>query len=487
MAKDKDANDILVEKKKKGEKPELKVVDIDYVIPEATSKKEEYLERMNRDHAFICSFGGKPAILCWTYSEVFKRKILEFRPVDAIATTYKTIEVTSDKNPDKILGMGQWWLEHPDRREYSTIIFDPSEPPGYVPAKDSPVEKDGYWNCWEGFACKPVKGSWRLTKRHIWSVLCNKNKEKFKYFMRWLAWTVQNPGIRAEVACVFKGKKGAGKGFIFTQLAQIFGRHGMSISNSEHLTGKHNEHLMLTCFLFADEAYYPGDKGIEGVLKQLITEPYLTVEPKFRNTKLAINCLHIGMSTNAEWVVPASQDERRYFINQVDSMYSKEGAKGKESEKYFEDLWGEMDHGGREAMLYDLQKVNLKKFHPRKAIPQTEELSRQAQMSVGRPARHILVMLEDGKFPGTYNQHKEYVATSSELVNHLDNIDRNNKVPMRLKAEVLKRLGCEPIKRDDKRMWRFPPLGQMKLNWNKEFGKNDWDDYDDWEVEKRQY
>src|SRR5262249_16163492 len=146
------------------------------------------------------------------------------------------IEDTSNTGNSKVklktMQLGKWWLHNADRREYQTTIFDPSSPPTNV------GDGSKYYNLWQDFAVEAKKGSWKLTKKHIWMVFCNKDKKKFKYVMRWPAWLVQNPGSRAESVLIFRGKRGAGKGFLFTQLVRLFGRHGLVISNSEHLTGK---------------------------------------------------------------------------------------------------------------------------------------------------------------------------------------------------------------------------------------------------------
>ena len=55
---------------------------------------------------------------------------------------------------------------------------------------------------------------------------------------------------------------------------RILGQHALHISNSKHLVGNFNAHLRDCVLLFADEAFYAGDKAHVGVLNSLITEPY---------------------------------------------------------------------------------------------------------------------------------------------------------------------------------------------------------------------
>ena len=139
-----------------------------------------------------------------------------------------------------------------------------------------------------------------------------------------------------------------------------------SLTSWDHLTGKFNEHLRRTVFLFADEAYDPKDREAEGKLKQLITEETIPIEAKFRDTVIAKNRLHIVMATNNDRVVIAGDDARRFFINECDNTWAKgQGKTDAEIRAYFAPIWDEMNNGGREAMLYDLLNIKLDNWHPR--------------------------------------------------------------------------------------------------------------------------
>lgn len=481
MAKDKDLNDAGVEAQKTGKLVPLRLVDSEYDI----ELGPDFLEVMNQKHAFINSLGGKPMIMCNIYNEVYDREIIEFRSPDSIITQYSNQTVAGGgKNGDAPVLLGKWWIGQIDRREYDTVTFEPSKEPGEY---THPRINKKYFNLWEGFTVEPVKHSWRLAHRHLYKILCNSDPIKYKYVIKWIAWMLQNPGTRAEVAVVFKGKKGAGKGFIFTQLVKLLGRHGMSISNSEHLVGKHNAHLMMLSFLFADEAYYPGDKDVEGALKQLITEPYLTVEPKFQNTKLSTNCLHIGMSTNNEWVIPASEDERRYFINEVENTYAKNQVSNEERVEYFTPMWAEMENGGRAGMLYDLLNMDLGTWHPRDDVPDTEELRRQRDLSLPRRDKAIIAFLENGIFPGKRVGVNRYIANGTVINNYMEQIDPGSiKITMKNKFAVFKELGVTAERTEGERLWCFPPLEDMKRTWNKLKGRYGWDDYSGWELQRQQ-
>jgi hypothetical protein len=145
-------------------------------------------------------------------------------------------------------------------------------------------------------------------------------------------------------------------------MASFYGQHAFHISTTAHLIGKHNSHMHDCSFLFSDEAYWPGDKNAEGVIKRMITEDTLIIEPKFVGPFSVANCLHIIIASEEGWAVPAGIDERRFVVTRLDEKY-------KQKETWFAPLYKQLyDGGGREAMLFDLLNMDLGDWHPRRII-----------------------------------------------------------------------------------------------------------------------
>ena len=443
-------------------------IDFDSIL-EGTKQYKAALELMNERHAFVNSVGGRPQIMCNVYNAAINKYSMEFRLPEAIQIQYSNQVVVVSGKP---IPMGNWWIRHPERREYNTIFFDP----------EMPKIHENNLNLWEGLNVTPKKSEWRRIIRHIWKVLCNKDKKNFKYAMRWFAWTLQNPGKRAEVAMVFKGNKGAGKGVILTEFVKIFGQHGMSISSSDQLTGKHNGHLERVCFLFADEAFYPGWKDADGVLKTLITEPSFSIEPKFAPIRLIKNCLHIVMATNNDWAVNATVDERRYFVMAVNNKYAKGRISDATRENYFNLLYKEIENGGREAMVDALLNINLGEWHPRSHVPITKELYDQIEKALNRPEKIVLDLIEEGYLPGILKNNR-YLIKSNVLRDHMiKNIDRKAEAEFKKIQPMLRLIGATPIRDSNSRFWEFPPLCECRGLWDTKMFKRDWNDDGDWEM-----
>ena len=298
------------------------------------------------------------------------------------------------------------WLQSPTRRTYQGgFVFDPKG------------DHAGYLNLWRGWATTPKPGDWRLMRYHINSILADDDPENADYILHWMAWMVQNPDQPAEVALVFRGKKGCGKGTLGRALRMIAGQHGMHVSNPRHLVGNFNLHMRDCIFLFADEAFWAGDKQAEGTLKRIITEDTLLIEPKGVDVKSTKNRLHIMVASNEDWVVPATTDERRFAI--FDCSDDVIGDR-----PYFSDLYAELQNGGLEAMLHDLLAMDLGDWHPRDDIPQTSALRDQIEQSERADRALVRQVLEMGVLPGT---HAEYTETNELLYPHFRS--RLNRMP----------------------------------------------------------
>jgi hypothetical protein len=169
---------------------------------------------------------------------------------------------------------------------------------------------------------------------------------------------------------VLRGGQGAGKGTTISLFADIFGQRALHVSHAKHVVGQFNAHLKDCVLLFADEAFYAGDKEHESVLKTLITEPTRMVEYKGKDVIQLSNFTHLMMSSNKDWVVPVEMDDRRFFIVDVAENSAKD-------EKYFDPIYQQMRGSdrktpgpGTQALLYDL--LHRKITRSIRDIPETK-------------------------------------------------------------------------------------------------------------------
>lgn len=338
----------------------------------SNKQRQAVLAEFNERYVVV-NDGGRALIFSDEYDPVLRRKhYSRMKPAD-LKLLYQNRSVCSqvrekeDGKPEpKYEKVADYWLKHKERRQrLGGVIFDPS----------GNVNNSDVLNLWRGFSFEPKQGSWRLLKDHIRVVLCQNNKTYFDYLMGWMARLVKLPAKQGEVAVVLRGELGTGKGTLAHALRALFHhQHAMHISSSKHLVGNFNLHLRDCILLFADEAFYAGDKASLGVLKSIITEPVLAIEGKYQNAVQTPNYLHIIMASNNEWVVPAGFGERRFFVLDVSNEH-------KQDKPYFAAIKNELESGGYAAMLYDLMHYDLRKYEVRD-VPETKALQDQKKQSL---------------------------------------------------------------------------------------------------------
>ncbi len=307
--------------------------------PPPKSPVSAAVAEMNTKYMVVIE-AGKTLVYEPTYDVVLNRRYYERITFEDLRKLYlnRRIRVPQGNGKTALKPVADVWLSHPDRRQFiGGVIFDPS---GHHARPDK-------LNLWQGFAVKPRPGSWARLQEHILKIVCAGDKNLRDWLMGWMARLVQCPGEQGEVAVVMRGIEGCGKGTLAKALLHILGQHGMAISNAKHLTGNFNGHLRDTVLLFADEAFYAGNRAHVGILKALITEPTLAIEAKYQNVVQMPNYVHLMMASNEDWVIPASLEARRFMVLEVLAARANDTA-------YFAAIWGEMKNGGYEAMLHDL-------------------------------------------------------------------------------------------------------------------------------------
>ena len=327
---------------------------------------------MNRTHAAIKMSGN-----CYVLEEItcptFNRPDFELLSVKGFKdfNCNRYVEIEGKKQR-----LGDAWFGHPKRRQYIGLTFNPKTTP------------QGYYNIWRGFAAEPKEGDCSLFLKHVEENIANGDKTIYDYLIAWMAQVVQHPDELTGVAVVMRGSMGTGKGVFADEFGKLFGRHYMLLNDSSQLVGKFNGHMKEKCLLFADEAFWAGDKAAEGKLKSMITEPTINIEMKGKDAFTIKNNLHMIFATNNDWAAPAGPRERRFFIIDV-------GDKHQQDHEYFDAVCNQMDNGGREALLhylmnYDISGMNLRKY------PQTAALRESKQLSFSPVQKYWHHVLETG-------------------------------------------------------------------------------------------
>jgi hypothetical protein len=359
------------------------------------------------------------------------------------------------------------WLKSPRRRYFPRgFVLDPTH-----------GHPEGYYNLWKGFGVEPAPGDWSRMRAHVEEVLAAGDARHAEYILRWAAWSVQNPATPPKVALVFRGDEGVGKGVFCNALRQAFGAHGWRLQSMAQVAGRFNAHLRHCCLLFADEAMLPTEEHV-GTLKGMITEDDLPIEGKGVDIIQAENHLHVVMSSNNDWVVPAGIGARRFAVFDVPKTR-------KGDREYFEALVHELKEGGLAAMLHDLLAMDLGRWHPEANRPDTAALMRQKVMSLPPLEREWFACLETGALPmgKSLGGGAVLLPTRPFVAYVADRTRREDVTPNKLQGLLGEKLGLARRIEVRPKGWEVPPLPEARRRWSERMFPWEWDAADSWDVE----
>jgi hypothetical protein len=442
-----------------------------------------WLTVMNDKFAVIGNIGGKCRVAEELFNERLGRHELKYQTLADLVARYesKRVEIGRDEQNKPItMEVGKWWRKHPQRRQYETVTFAPGK-----------KVAENVYNMWQGFAVDARPGDLHQSYLdHIRDNICSGNEDYYAYLLGWMARTVQQPDRPGEVAIVLRGGRGTGKSFFSNHFRRLFGRHGMQVSNSGHLVGNFNSHLEDLVLLFADEAFFAGDKKHQSILKTLVTEETLAIEAKGVDVRMTSNCIHLIMASNDEHVIPAGDDERRFFVLEV-------GENQKQNPSYFRKIVDDLRNGGYENLLYFLQNYDISDYEVR-SVPETEALRTQKRLSMGPYEDWWYNRLMSGDLEENGEGWPEVIACRDFRQLFLDHqkeyrawtprsletwLGRNISKYLPGSHERTTVLVNEPVQLDNgsvvhkkKRLtaYRIPPLDECRAHWESLHGETDW-------------
>jgi hypothetical protein len=416
--------------------------DMDRLIERARElKRDPDLERMNANYAVI-AIGGKVRILTWAESEVFPG---QFEPVPMSIEDFtffhrREKKITYVKERDesgnetgalkkKTTSLVTYWLNHPQCRQFEGIRF--------MPHHDAPA-KGVFLNLWRGWSVTPKTGDWSLFKAHIHDNLCSGNDEYYQYLLKWMAFIVQKRERSDVIVLLRSSEEGTGKTFFAHHFGKIFGPAFMSVTNSEHVVGKFNHHLQSLLLINPEEALFAGDPRHRNALWSLTTAETITVEPKGLGIYVAKNYLNFIMTTNNEKALEVTSTARRVFALEV-------LPKQRVNYAYFEAIADQLKAGGYEAMLHELQTMDLTGFNVRDC-PKTETLAQQISLSRKGVDALVEKVCSEARVPcAHYKEPGLTITTSNDRFDGFDNlIDRSlDRELSKLRSLAVKRILCK--------------------------------------------
>lgn len=262
----------------------------------------------------------------------------------------------------------------------------------FDPGKETKVS----YNRYRGFPVEPEKGDIALLLKFLEEAF---GKEGMEIVLIFFASMYQHPEIKLRWMLSIIGEKGLGKNTVEELLGKnlLYSENYVRAGNKDHLFNKFNAIFETNLLTVAQEIIWDGDQKLDSILKEWVTESTRTIERKFVDPYTVGNCSRIFMTSNADWVVPASgREERRYAVLRIkDTGYSPN-----DWNKLYE--WAEENKG---AIMEYLMSYPLKENYYSRA-PYTVELRNQLRQGLSGVEAYIFDGISNGYFgkPSKYDK-----------------------------------------------------------------------------------
>ncbi|MFN3552473.1 MAG: primase-helicase family protein [Novosphingobium meiothermophilum] len=449
-------------------------------------------EELNH-HAFVRHYGNKPVVIHWARDG---QMVIQSPEAFRTSNMDRYMAVLDPKTGElKRVPLAPAWLLDPGTPRFDRAEFLPG-------VTDVPTDTLNLWRGWpvrddvtDDSPGEPPECA--LFLAHLRDNVCGGDHRVFWYLLGWMADALQNPHRTCEVALVLRGPQGSGKTIFAKLFMEFFAPHTLTLDKPDHLTGSFNRHLQDKCVVFADEAFFAGNRQHAATLKTLITDDEIFIHPKGVDGFMAKKLFRLIIASNDEHVVRADVDDRRYLVLNVDAGPNNQNG------EYFGDIVDEWRNGGKIALFRWLRGAHWCKMLETgvwdvRDRPKTAALQEQKNLSLPRPQLVVHNMLRDGDVPGLHatDDARGFVFVSTRALQEASRLGTEHEKALGDALRVLAgkgakscriKLGEGAARRDYRGFW-LPPLDECRRRWEASLCREvEWPaDVATWGLETRQ-
>lgn len=225
------------------------------------------------------------------------------------------------------------------------------------------------------------------TERDMMIVLC------------WFAAAAQHPDKRLQWAPVIQGVEGNGKSFLGDVLAYIVGEEYTHKPNAEDIANKFNDYIERKLLIIVEEAHMQGRREMMDVLKPLVTNERVEVQPKGGKKRMIHNWTRWIFFTNHKDAFPVSLSNRRYAIFYTRQQLKEHLTECGMDHVYFDRLWRwfKFENGAANICHYLKTMIIPEEYNPLGAMinaPITSSTGDAIIETMGSVEQHIMEAIE---------------------------------------------------------------------------------------------
>lgn len=366
------------------------------------------------------------------YCSIYHFATRKFFPMPAhfAATMYGTRFVTRylrDGTPVERSTLLEW-MRWPGRRAHTDFTYAPGQPD---------VIDGNVYNAWPGWPYEPKRGSLKLFTTLINQLFAGDDAAR-DWFLRWLAYPIQNPGVKMYTATVMMSRDhGTGKSLIGYTMERVYGEN-FGMITAEDLHSKFNSWLRNKQFMMGEELVGSEKRADAERLKALVTSERIMVNNKFEPVITLNHCTNYYLTTNHADALALDPKDRRFFVHEIMS--------DKLPDEFFReyDTWYRSDEAAQ-ALMHYFSTLPLGDFNPRAAAPRTNAKSHMTMLTGTNVDYVIREFLADpdgyvtALAPGAKTGRDLYTAREIRALLDPDGRDRFTDISV---GKALRRLGA---------------------------------------------
>lgn len=240
---------------------------------------------------------------------------------------------------------------------------------GYMPGKKSMV--DGVYNTWSGWGIDPHEGDIGPFVELLDHLFTDTEEGARKWFEQWLAYPLQNPGVKMFSSAVIHGVyHGTGKSLLGYTMGEIYGKNFTEISQND-LHASFNDWAEGKQFIMGDDVTGSDKRADADFLKKLITQKEMRVNLKYLPAYTVRDCINYFFTANHPDAFFLEDNDRRFFIHEVTV-----GPLGNDFYQRY-DEW--LKNGGARHVFHYLLNMDISDFKPFAPAYMTEAKERMIE------------------------------------------------------------------------------------------------------------
>ncbi|KAA6371642.1 MAG: hypothetical protein EZS28_032831, partial [Streblomastix strix] len=181
----------------------------------------------------------------------------------------------------------------------------------------------------------------------------------YNYILNWIAFDIQNAGVKSEVALILQGSQGIGKNRFTDVLCELLSGYSIkNITDISEFTGQFNSVVENIILGIANELKNFGEARYSNMdaLTSIITDDSIRINEKNQQRRTSENVMNLIMVTNNDFPIKIEANDRRYVVCRCKAVH-------RDDAEYFTSLSNEILMAGTKESFHSQRRKRTQLEH----------------------------------------------------------------------------------------------------------------------------